>query len=178
MKRGWLILDKSGQFYLIAAIILASIIIGITTLSNYSKRDSITKFNDLKEELQIEIVNVMDYGTYNKFNEAQMHVLLNDFTQGYIDSESRDKDLYFVFGNENNITVRGYQKSDKIISVSSGVSSTITQKAGEFIGSIDPSGNDIILYIGDNSYTFKLNRGENFYFVISQQDEGGYIVSG
>jgi len=120
----------------------------------------------------------MDYGTYNKFNEAQMHVLLNDFTQGYIDSESRDKDLYFVFGNENNITVRGYQKSDKIISVSSGVSSTITQKAGEFIGSIDPSGNDIILNIGDNSYTLKLNRGENFYFVISQQGEGGYIISG
>ena len=178
MKRGERRMNKSGQFYLIAAIILASIIIGIVTVSNYSKKDSITGFQDLKEELQIESENVLDYGVYNKFNEAQMRGLLNDFTQEYIDSESRDKDLYFVFGNENNITVKGYQKSDKLISVSSGASSTITQKAGEFTGSIDPSGNDIMLYIGDNSYTFKLNRGENFYFVISQQDEGGYIVSG
>ena len=178
MKRGRGGMGKTGQFYLIAAIILASIIIGIVTVSNYSKRDSITRFQDLKEELQIESENVLDYGVYNKFNEAQMYGLLNDFTQEYIDSASGDKDLYFVFGNENNITVKGYQKSDKIISVSSGASSTITQEAGEFIGSIDPSGNDIILYIGDNSYTFKLNKGENFYFVISQQGEGGYIVSG
>ena len=42
---------KKGQFYLIAAIILATIIIGISVVMNYSKKQDSGNLENLKEEL-------------------------------------------------------------------------------------------------------------------------------
>lgn len=173
MKRGR---NKAGQFYIIAAIILAAIIIGIAAVSNYSKKEKNVRLSDLKEELQIESANVLDYGTNNEFSEAQMYTLLNDFTQEYIASESGDKDLYFIFGDQDNISVKGYQKSVHTVSLDG---STITTSSGSFIGSLNPSGEEVNLSIDDNSYDFDLKAGENFYFVISQKVGGEeHVVTG
>ncbi len=166
-----------GQFYLISAIILAIIIIGIVTISNYSRKTTNVRLDDLKEELQIESENVLDYGTYNEFNQAQGHTLLNDFVQSYIDSES-DKDLYFIFGNPDNITVKGYQGSPQVVSLDS---LTITSSKGGFIGSINPvlEQGKVSVSIGTLGYEFDVKPGENFYFVIIQEIEGEkYVVKG
>jgi hypothetical protein len=173
MKRGW---NKSGQFYLIAAIILATIIVGIAAVTNYSKRETNVRLTELKEELQIESAKVMDYGISKNFNDAQIYGLLNDFTQEYINSESRDKSLYFVFGDRGNITVKGYQKSARTVSLGG---STITSSSGQFIGGINPSGESVTLSIDSSTHEFELKPGKNFYFVISQEIDGGeYVVNG
>ena len=176
MKRGG---SKKGQFYLIAAIILAAIIIGIVTVSNYSKKERPVRLYDLKEELQIESANVLDYGTYNESGQAQLYKLLNDFAQVYIDSESGNKDLYFIFGNQNNVTVKGYQESAHSVSLDAGGSPLIiTTSSGTFVGGLDPVGKDINILIDENSYDFELKSGENFYFIISQEIEGEkYVVT-
>jgi hypothetical protein len=172
IKRG----DKTGQFYLIAAIILATLIIGIVTISNYAKKESNLKLHALKEEIQIESAYVLDYGLYNDFDEAELHTLLLDFTKDYIDYQGKNKDLYFIFGNQNNITVTGYQELNKRVSLDGSV---ITTSSGEFIGGIDPTGTDIILTINDSSYDFEIKSGENFYFILSQEvNRGEYIITG
>lgn len=171
MKRG---MGKSGQFYLIAAIILAAIIIGIAAVSNYSRKATNVRIDDLKEELQIESANVLDYGTYRGFSQAQKYTLFNDFAQAYIDSKSED--LYFIFGNENNMTVKGYQESPQKVTLDS---LTITEISGEFVGGRNPSLNEIKVSIGELKYKFKIKPGENFYFIIIQEIEGEkYVVTG
>lgn len=172
VKRG----DKTGQFYLISAIILAILIIGIVTISNYAKSESNLKLNDLKEEIQIESAHVFDYGLFNKLDETGFYTLLLTFTKDYVDYQGKDKDLYFVFGSKNNITVTGYQKTGKAVSLDGSV---ITTSSGEFIGGIDPIGDEIELSIGENSYEFELTKGKNFYFVLSQKiNKGEYIITG
>ena len=54
IERGSLAEDRSGQFYLIAAIIIATVLVGIVSITNYSKREPGTGLSDLKEELEIE----------------------------------------------------------------------------------------------------------------------------
>lgn len=172
VKRG----DKTGQFYLISAIILATLVIGIVTISNYSRRESNLKLHELKEEIQIESAYVLDYGLYKKLSEAEFYTLLLTFTTDYINYQGKDKDSYFIFGNQNNITVTGYQETAKAVYLDGSV---ITTSSGEFIGGIDPTGADIILTIDDSSYDFEIKSGENFYFILSQKvNKGEYIITG
>lgn len=172
-----MILDKSGQFYLIAAIILVTVIIGVTAISNFAKRETQTEFSALRDELQIESANVIDYGSYNGFGSAQINGLLQDFTQNYIDTGT-GKNLYFIFGNKNNVTVKGYQELDRAVSIISGNTELlITSVKGEFIGSIDPETANVIVKIGDSNHEFEVKEGENFYFIISQVSGGGEFIT-
>ncbi len=170
---------KKGQFYLISAVVLAMLVIGIFTISNYSRTESNVKLENLKEEIQTESEYVMDYGLYNELSDAALYALLMDFTSDYLDYQGEDRDLYFIFGNQNNLTVTGYQKTDKQVFVSAGSSATITEEAGKFNGGINPSTNIILLSIDEMNYEFELTDGENFYFVLSQKlNKGEYIITG
>ena len=178
MKRG---MDKSGQFYLITAVVLAGVIIGISAISNYSKKENNPGLDEFKEEIRIESSKTLDYATNNQFNSTQTYWLMQNFTNYYVNSEERNgKDLYFIFGNNGNITVAGYQEGNKVVSISSGSSqTTVTQTPGNFTGGIDPSVNAVVLSIDGNSYSFNLSQAENFYFVVSQNVGGGeYVVKG
>ena len=177
VKRG----DKTGQFYLISAIIIATLVIGIVTISTYSRRESNLKLHELKEEIQIESAYVLDYGLYMGLDEAGFYTLLLTFTKDYIDYQGTDKDLYFVFGNQNNITVTGYQETEKEVIISSGSSQVITNEAGEFTGGINSETDmaTVILSIGGIPYEFELNKGKNFYFILSQEvNKGEHIITG
>lgn len=176
MKRRW---NKNGQFYLIAAIILVMIIVGIAAITNYLKKDSNIEIYDIKEEIQIESSNVLDYATYNDIDGAELRTLLQTFTEKYVDYFGSGKDLYFIFGDKDSITVEGYQGTAKTVSAESGSSQTITETAGEFTGNFDPEEDILTLYIGEDSHGFELTEGENFYFVVSEEIDGGeYIISG
>mgnify|MGYP001558624303 CR=1 FL=1 len=174
-------LAKRGQFYLVAAVVLAALIMSISAISNYSKKERNPRLDELTEEIQIESAKTMDYGTNNRLNSAQMNQLMQNFTNYYINYEARNgKNLYFVFGNSNNITVSGYQETAKVVSVASGSSqTTITQSGGNFTGSIIPSGNALVLSIDGKQHNFNLSTAENFYFVITRDVSGGeYVVTG
>ena len=173
MKRGW---NKSGQFYLVSAIILAAIVISVIAVSNYSKKNEYLDLNSLRDELNIESAAVLDYGLNQGLSQALMNQRLTDFTQRYINSESRDKNLYFVFGNQENVTLKGYQKTSHVVSLDN---MAVTSSSGEFSGTLDPTGSSVTLNVDENSYIFTLKNGENFYFIISREIGGEeYVVTG
>lgn len=169
-------LGKKGQFYLIAAIILATIIIGINIVSNYSKKQNPGSLENLKEELQIESENVLDYGAYRGLSDSAMKTLLTDFSKDYITSKGKDKNLYFIFGNFASLTVVASQSLEETAKINVGngiVDLSITQEGVSFL----PSGNQVSLIINDFTHKFKLEEGENFYFLISQEIGGGVYVT-
>jgi len=171
--------DETGQFYLISAVVLAILVIGFFTIANYSREDSDAKLTYLKEEIQTESRYLFDYGLYNEISDLELHGLLINFTQDYIDYQKKNTNLYFIFGDKDNITVTGYQKTQKDVSISSGSSATITNETGEFMGGIDPEIDTLTLSIDNTPYEFDLTKGKNFYFVLSQKiNRGENIIIG
>ena len=152
--------QKRGQFYLIAALVIISIIIGFAAVSNYLQQKESIKLYNLGEELGIESENVLDFGTYNEFDETQMENLLKDFIETYADYIEEGIEIYFIFGNPDKITVIGYRELEEV----------------PFISVYTPSDTEVIVTINSVEYIFKLKKGENFYFVISQEIEGEQYV--
>ena len=174
MKREELIEDKSGQFYLIAAIIISVIVLGLFTMSNYSRRQETIRNEKIGEELKIESEKVLDFGTSKGYNENQILDLMENFSRNYIDYVQEGIDFYFLFGNSNKIRVIGHAQESKIIDVNfgSGKSSMNLNSEETLSNDFTPTSNTIILTIDEADYNFVLKDGENFYFVVSQ-DIGG-----
>jgi hypothetical protein len=110
-----------------------------------------------------------------------MHDLAENFANQYISYAKENRELYFLFGTPDSMTVMGYVQTEKTVSVGggSGGSYPLAIAAGE-TGSYDfePAGNTITLTIDGNVYPFDIKDGENFYFVISQETGGEiYIAS-
>jgi len=170
-------MEKRGQFYLIATIIITAIIIGFAAVVNYSEEKSSVKIYELGEELKIESEKILDYGIYNELDETGMDALLTNFIGNY-SKYSEEKDLYFIFGNRENITVIAYQESEDEIYVDVGTGNNkldISNGKGrdEF-----SNVNEAIITIRGIGYKFEIKNGENFYFVISQEIEGErYVVT-
>ncbi len=175
---------KKGQFYLLAAIVIIGVILGFAGISNYSKKKEDVKIYDIGDELGIESGEVLDFGTYNQYDESGMKNLLVDFNAMYTDYAGEGKNVYYVFGNKDKITIAGYSELIAgTISVdygsTSGPSVLIISEKGYITEEFNPKGNKIIVTIEGNEYEFELKQGENFYFVISQEIGGEkYIATG
>ena len=169
--------EKGGQFYLIATIIIIAIIASLIIVSNYSREKSNIKFNYLGEELTIESGHVINYGTKNS---KDLKILLDNFTRTYI-TYSNAENLYFIYGNESEITVMGYKRlssgtilinaglGDKELNISKGV---ISSK--NFLNPVK----NIKITVDNTEYNFTLESGENFYFIISREINGeNYIIT-
>ncbi len=142
--------DKSGQFYLIAAIILVTIIVSLLSITNYSQKKDNTRIENIGRELEIESEKVFDYDKINGQNEIE------NFTGEYSYYVGEEIKLYFITGDENALEAYTYENGIKIdLSSESGI---IEDK--------------IIFAHEETEYSFDLNKGKNFYFVLSQ-DIGG-----
>lgn len=171
MKR-W---NKFGQFYLAAAIVIIVVIVGFAAVQNYTQKQSSIKLYDVKDELGIEGGKVLDFGTYNVESDEDKKQLMLDFVNNYSEYAGEGRNLYFVFGNQQKIYVITYEEiTTGSISVSFGDTQStvdIFKKSGE-IEEYAPTENSVTITIGEIDYTFELKKGENFYFIISQEVGG------
>jgi len=188
--------NKRGQFYLIAAIIIIAIIVGFAAVTNFYKKGGVEekKIYYLANELDVEGSYVIDYSVYNSQDST---ALLRTFAEEYGKYAGENRNIYFVFGDKNKFIVATY---DEYISGTIGFSGTGTELNQDIhdknfktktcdATKIDQdencglnSGSDTIQFTIDQDgekipYTFDLNEGENFYFIISQDIPGrGRIV--
>ncbi len=171
-------MEKRGQFYLIATIIITAIIVGFAAVVNYSEEESSVKIYELGEELKIESGNILDYGVYNNLDETEMDTLLTNFIGNY-SKYSEEKDLYFIFGDRSKITVIAYQESGEEIYVDVGDGNELlTMSGGTGTKDFSPTLNKVTITVKGIEYNFEIKNGENFYFVISQEIEGEqYVVT-
>jgi len=170
-------MEKKGQFYLLSAIVIISIITGFFAIRNYSDTSENVKIFDLKEELGIESEEVLDYGIYKREN---IEKLLENFTKLYSTYAGSEKEIYFIFGNTREVYVASYRDIETgTVSITIPETSflLVTNEKGykkEKIGVV--ADGNINILIKDVTYNFKLNPGENFYFVITQEIKGNQYV--
>lgn len=173
------IMKKRGQFYLIAGIIIIGLMIGFANISNYLRKSNPKMLYDLKEEIEIESENVLDYVLHQKLSDNDKKNLLVDFTRLYKDNEEK-QNLYFIFGDKIKITAIGYQElavESVYINVGGNDFSFPIDTSQDF----NPTQDIVTIKIISNGeeyiYEFELKGGENFYFVISQEIGGErYII--
>jgi len=185
-------MQKRGQFYIIAVLIIV-ILIGIFLTSiNYSKRTTFRELYEVGEELKIESDKILDYGVYKKLDDEGLDNLLTNFTKIYVKYKGNARDLFFVFGDENNLTIAGY------VSPSDTRETVREQVILKFPGDSSPAGTldiidsnnytaskyflnshkDIIIDVKGINYYFTLHGGQYFYFIIAQKiDEQYFIVT-
>lgn len=101
--------NKRGQFFLIAAVIIIVVIVSVITVSNYTSTKDEVKLYDLGQEIGIESQQVIDSGTYSGLNDDEMANLMENFAKNYVSYIEEDKNIYFIFGNKEQIHFLGYQ---------------------------------------------------------------------
>jgi len=196
--------NKRGQFYLLAAVVIVALIIGFAGVSNYLNKKNQTKIYDVKEELNIEGKDVLEYGilrgkdvelvlTKDEIKEEPIvgsEAIVKHFItiyNLYLESVGENMNIYYILGNKGSINV--YQ----LVDVSSGSISlslgdrapsayTIITKSIEEIDfkTPDDEGKVNVVISNDDrtqtNYEFNLEEGENFYFIISQEVGGNKYV--
>ncbi|MEK6917841.1 MAG: hypothetical protein AABW51_02735 [Nanoarchaeota archaeon] len=155
-------LNKRGQFYLIAAIVIISLIIGFFLISNSSKKKENVRVYELSEQLKIEGKKVVDYGIINDNTKVK------EFTKNFSDYAGEEIDVVYIVGNYSQVGF-SYIYDIEIFKYNQA-------------GQEEPVGNyinetKVTINLNSLNYTFMLNKGENFYFVMTQTLNGEKYVA-
>ncbi len=181
-------MEKKGQFYIVAAILLVLIISTLVSIKTYSYVKSQPQtLEEAGLDLREESSRILDYGVYNQANLTE---ILKNFTEDefaeYFLRKTDYTNLTFIYGNKKDLYKVEYLKNDSTSSVSLGTLTYIpikhtlikTEQINVKELDVDPTdGNEIIgVTILNNSYKFKLKENEVFYFVIGKEQNGEVFI--
>lgn len=176
MKRVW---SKRGQFYLLASIIIIAGIVGFAAVNNYAERNENIRVQDIGKELGFEGGEVLDHGIYNTFNQTDMGDLMQDFTMSYADYVGDENDIYFIYGNQEEVSVLSYEEvsaGSMSVNIGSNVGAPgLNIGQGKFKGKkfkLKEGEDEVEVKITEVKHKFKLKPGHNFYFVLSHRRGG------
>ena len=176
-------MNKRGQFYILAAIIIVLAVSGIASVKTYAvTKPEARKIQDISAELNEEGSRIVDYGIYNGQN---LDNLLDSFTDTefapYFLKKTENTDVVFIYGDRTNLWgVRYNQQSTGTISATIGGASTNWQIVNTFadrtaISDADGDGIITVDLLG-KSFDFELKDNEMFYFLIAQEKDGEIYI--
>lgn len=142
--------DKRGQFYLLAAVVVIGLFVGLIAVVNYSLSNSGSRVYDLSEELEVESANILDLGATSGNYPWQ------SFTQNFSSYAGNSIEIIYIVGNSTSIEAYKYNDSTK--------ESIAFTDDGNYLG---------VEVVGTN-YSFKKTPGEIFHFVMYEA-KGGEI---
>lgn len=171
-------MNKRGQVFLMAALIIAGILISLVRISNKSiTRDEPEAFFDLSDEISFETKRVLDYGVINSVSN------INDSVSALLSNYSENignQDVAFVYGNAVDGIYAYYYKQINIIgaTILGGIAVPINIASGTQIeAQYSQVANTATIRIEGIDYTFNLKPGQNFYFVLAKDEDGEKFVT-
>ena len=171
-------MNKRGQIYLIAALIISGLLFGLNAIFNYATSPQTdTSLNSLSREINFEASRVIDSGVINGDNIEQQIVTLTN----YYSKENPRSEFATIFGDKSLLTAYYYkfENTGKTCLQTNSVScpedffKKIQTQAPYNINS-----DEVNIQIGEGNYKFKLLQGENFYIIlIREQGSEKYVSS-
>lgn len=166
-------MNKRGQFFLIAALIIVVIIIGLWTVSigtKFSKEG--TRIFDLTNEIDLEGKSVVDHGVFTS-TESETGTKIEQLFNYYAEANP-ESELTLIYGDPD-----GYTIVEKIIKehtscIGHSCQSTTTTETSSTSGSCtDPDNCEVSVNIDeDTTLDFDLSPvGQSFYIVIVDEEE-------
>ncbi len=198
-------LEKRGQFYLVAAVVIIAIVVGFATISNLLQKEQVNEVENIGEDLSLEMQKIYEAGLEQDLDDSDINDMLENFTKVYANETDLDVDFYFVFGDENSLTVSAYRESeiteeeineqeeDDQTTSDEERSSIVKIKTSEWDKNdlevprkdyvkkdgISPSYEKIIsLDVMNFQKDFTITNGKNFHFIVFYEDKGErHIIS-
>jgi hypothetical protein len=184
---------KRGQFFILAAVILSTLVVSLVSVGNYvSVSSEPEKFYDLSEQIKEESARVIDYGV---FTGEDVEAKLDNFSKIVAENiKYQDPDLNFVFvyGNSSKLTIKNYGVDDASFdnTITNGayedVRSKIVLDIGGFRIGQEVRGNlgdhsnswkasrnplddeSVVVKVNDQEYNFPLGKRQQFLLILSK----------
>jgi len=168
-KRG-----KKAQFYLVAAVIIIMVIIGIASVRTYTDIKSEPRnLKDIGSELGEEGTRIIDYGIYTN---DDINKILKNFTDSefapYFLKKTESTNVVFIYGNSTDLYSVQYNPyyTGSVSATIGGVSPTwISETIIPNRTRVDSSTGRVTVDILDRSFDFEVRENEMFYFIITQE---------
>ncbi len=170
-------MNKRGQFYLIAAMIIVSVVMGFIVVTNSASNSNSPPVQNIQNGIRIEADRTLDYIDYNNLNSVQSNRVLTNLSESYIASQNgTGENLYFIFGNYSEITTIIYQER----AASFLVDGKYFNGTGEIYSfTYHPDSYSATVSLNGNDYVIGLNNGTSFYSITASLNNGeDYIYSG
>jgi hypothetical protein len=169
-------MKKRGQFFLIAALIIVSVIITLGLVYNEvtTSNEDQTVY-DLSSEIRDEGARVIDHGTFNSLNDSNVTDHLKNLLSDYSILHP-DKDIFIIYGDERNVGYFNYSHA-YVGSTNIGSAGNPIWRESEDKGSIRPTDGEVIAYLGNETYTFNLRKGYNFYLIVEKEGNNEKVIA-
>ncbi|MEA3414249.1 MAG: hypothetical protein U9Q99_01860 [Nanoarchaeota archaeon] len=172
-------MEKRGQFYLIAIILIVTVLLGFLTATNYLKKEKSFPLSVTEEEINLEKENLLDYISSQQKSPSETYNLIVNFSREFQNKIGSDKDVIFIFGNETNITILGNIQTETFLEYKIGASFVNITNPGSFIENLGSSNSNIEIRIDGDSRNYYLYNGQNIYYLIKYTyNEEVYIIHG
>lgn len=103
------IMNKRGQFFLLAAVIVSAVIISLGIGSNKAiVNDEPESFYDFSYEVKREVGAVLDYEVYSGFDSSVNLTAFVDLLAEEIKERSPGSEFIFIFGNRTDMELKNY----------------------------------------------------------------------
>jgi hypothetical protein len=198
--------QKRGQFFILAAVIIVSVIVGISVYSNKVLfQDSRGGVYSLKQEVSQETSNVIDYGLYKR--DDKLEDFIQKMSGNLLERESSGLDLIFFYGNSSQLNVLNLGEENLTMShgtpptttIIPGVKKNVTAQVslgGVGVGinidliklraenliktiALNVAGDKISFKVNEAGFDLPLNSNKDFYFVIKREvGEELYVTTG
>ena len=162
-------MNKRGQFYIIASILIVMVLFGMASISTYAvvKPEPRTIY-DLSKDLDRESYKVLEYGIYNKENLTSLSESFSgEDVAKYFLKKTDNANIVFVYGNKNDLNLLSY---DDVITGSVKVGNSEWPIHNQYSKKInadkDIEGGFVKVKILDKNYSFEIRENEMFYFII------------
>ena len=166
-------MDKRGQFFLIAALVVVGILIGLSivyTTTRTSEEEA--RIYDLSNEIYYEGSQVIDSGIFSgdeELIESRIDELIEDYSSLYPDS-----DITLLYGDGTGKTFECAESGD----IGYGTASLAFCEPTSYTTESGISEETVWVKLEDEEYKFDLKPGENFFIVIQKESrEGEQIVA-
>lgn len=174
-------MNKRGQFYIVAAIIIVMIIIAFASIRTYANvKPEPRNIEDISGELKEEGARIIDYGIYSRENITKV---LENFTDAefapYFLKKTESTNIVFIYGNYTELYSVQYNPyyTGSVFATIGGVSpawqsSSIIPNRTQ----INPVSGVVTVEVLGKSFDFKINENEMFYFIISQEKDNEVYI--
>lgn len=173
-------MNKRGQIFLIAALIIVLIMAGFGVYNAVSTPKEDKRTYDLSNEIKYETNQIIDSGVYSG-SEQEIMGRINQ-TLSYYATANPDSEIVIVYGDENTLKLGNgtnlfYTFVDTgTVSIGNGAGLDLRQR-NVTEADVDVESNRIEVVLKDNSYDFNITEGQNFYLVIKTSKGGLEFVA-
>ena len=183
-------MDKRGQFFLLAAVIISVVILSLGVDVNRAiVSEEPDSFYDFSYEVKRETGAVIDYEVYSNVDGGE----LDDFVELLAKNTKEnnpDADLMFIYGNKSYLKLKNYGAKDAYVEGEEvpgnsnnkknkvcvgGVCQEISDEAEDYgeeqIIEGDFGEDEVVVEIGENEFKFPLSEHKQVIFIM-QKDVG------